>query len=147
MKLNEMAPAKGSTTNKKRIGRGPASGQGCTAGKGNKGQLSRSGNSKMPAWFEGGQMPLQRRLPKFGFTNLFRKEYQIVNISSLAKLKEKKTAEVKDLVETGLIKKPDIPVKILGNGEIDFPLEISAHAVSKTAIEKITKAGGKVNLL
>jgi len=147
MNLNEIKPAKGSKKDKKRIGRGPATGQGCTAGKGHKGQKSRSGNSKMPAWFEGGQMPLQRRLPKFGFTNLFSKEFQIINVSSLQQLKEKGKADISDFLKAGLIKKIDVPVKILGNGEIDFPLEISTHAISKAASEKIIKAGGKVNLL
>ncbi len=146
MKLNTLSPAKGSKKQKKRIGRGPASGQGCTAGKGHKGQKSRSGAS-IPVWFEGGQMPLQRRIPKFGFTNLFRKTYQIVNLDSLEKLKGKDKAEISDLLEAGLIKKADVPVKILGDGKIDFPIQISAHKASKSAVEKITKAGGAVNLL
>lgn len=146
MKLNELAPAKGATKGKKRIGRGPGSGQGCTAGKGHKGQKSRSGAS-IPAWFEGGQMPLQRRLPKFGFTNIFKKEFQIINVESLSRLKDRKTVNIPELLEAGLIKKDDIPVKILGKGEIDFPLEISAHSITKSASEKITRAGGKVTLL
>ncbi len=146
MKLNTLTPAKGSRKNKKRIGRGTASGWGCTAGKGNKGQKSRSGAS-IPAWFEGGQMPLQRRIPKFGFTNIFREEYQIVNLDSLEKIKDKKKIELTDLLEAGLINKADKKTKILGRGEIDFPHEISVHSVSKTAQEKITKAGGTVHLL
>ncbi|MFC1557170.1 50S ribosomal protein L15 [candidate division KSB1 bacterium] len=147
MKLNELSPAPGSKKNRKRIGRGPASGQGCTAGKGHKGQRSRSGSSKAPHWFEGGQMPLQRRVPKFGFTNIFKKDIQVVNVGSLDRLKDKKSAGIPDLVEAGLVKRPDVPVKILGTGEIDFPLEISVNMVSKAASEKIAKAGGKVNLL
>jgi large subunit ribosomal protein L15 len=146
MKLNTLSPAKGSKKQKKRIGRGPATGQGCTAGKGHKGQKSRSG-AKIPVWFEGGQMPLQRRIPKFGFTNLFKKTYQIINLDSLDKLKGKEKAEINDLLEAGLIKKADIPVKILGDGKIDFAIRISAHKASKSAVEKITKAGGAVNLL
>jgi len=147
MKLNELKPISGSKKNRKRIGRGQGCGQGGTAGKGHKGQRSRSGAAKAPAWFEGGQMPLQRRLPKFGFTNIFKKDVQIVNVDSLQRLKDKATVGISDLVEARLIKKKDVQVKILGNGEIDFPLEISVHAVSNTANEKITKAGGKVNLL
>jgi len=146
MKLNELSPAAGATKRRKRIGRGTGSGQGCTAGRGHKGQKSRSGTS-IPAWFEGGQMPLQRRVPKFGFTNIFRKTFQIINVASLHKVKGEKTVDIPVLLKSGLIKKADVPVKILGKGAIDFPLEISAHAFSKTAVEKITQAGGKVTVL
>jgi len=145
-KLGDLHPAPGSRQSKKRIGRGRASGQGCTAGKGHKGQKSRSG-SKSRAWFEGGQMPLQRRVPKFGFTNLFRKEYQIVNLSQLDRFQEGQKINPDVLKESGLVKKNSIPVKILGQGEIKVPLEIEAHAFSASAETKITEAGGKVTKL
>ena len=146
MKLNTLAPAPGSRKKKKRIGRGPGSGTGGTAGKGHKGQKSRSGAS-IPVGFEGGQMPLQRRVPKFGFVNIFRKTVSIVNLESLNKFKGKKKIGVEELREAGLVKKSGVKVKILGRGEIDFPLEISVHSASKSATEKITKAGGAVQLI
>lgn len=146
MELNTLVPIPGSTKKKKRIGRGPGSGKGGTAGKGHKGQKSRSGAS-IPVGFEGGQMPLQRRVPKFGFTNIFRETISIVNLESLNKFKRKKKIGVAELHEAGLIKKANAKVKILGNGEIDFPLEISVHAASKSAMEKIVKAGGTVQLI
>ena len=146
MKLNELAPVPGSRKNRKRVGRGTGSGTGGTSGRGNKGQKSRSGNS-IPARFEGGQMPLQRRVPKFGFTNIFKKTYQIINVESLVKIKDKKKVEINDLVAAGLVKSAEIPVKILGKGNIDFPVEITAHMASKSAIEKINQAGGTIHLL
>ena len=146
MKLNTLSPVAGSTKKKKRIGRGPGSGRGGTAGKGHKGQKSRSGAS-IPAWFEGGQMPLQRRVPKFGFVNIFKQSVHVVNIESLQKLKGKKQVEITDLRKSGLVKNENLPVKLLAKGEIDFPVEISIHAASKSAIEKITQAGGAVHLL
>ncbi|MFC1725222.1 50S ribosomal protein L15 [candidate division KSB1 bacterium] len=146
MDLNSLKAPEGSRKSQKRIGRGPGSGTGVTAGKGHKGQKSRSGY-KTKAWFEGGQMPLQRRIPKFGFTNIFRKEYQIINLSRLSLFKKTRKADIEAFLKKGLIKKKNIPVKILGNGEIDFALEISAHKFSKTATEKITNAGGKVTIL
>ena len=146
MKLNTLAPAAGSRKKKKRIGRGPGSGTGGTAGKGHKGQKSRSGAS-IPVGFEGGQMPLQRRVPKFGFVNIFRKSVSIVNLESLNKFKGKKKIRVEELREAGLVKRSSVKVKILGRGEIDFPLEISVHSASKSATEKITKAGGAVQLI
>jgi large subunit ribosomal protein L15 len=146
MNLNSLKAPEGSRKSQKRIGRGPGSGTGVTAGKGHKGQKSRSGY-KTKAWFEGGQMPLQRRIPKFGFTNIFRKEYQIINLSRLSLFKKTGKADLDAFFKNGLIKKKNILVKILGNGEIDFALEISAHKFSKTATEKITNAGGKVIVL
>lgn len=146
MRLNTLSPVAGSTKKKKRIGRGPGSGRGGTAGKGHKGQKSRSGAS-IPAWFEGGQMPLQRRVPKFGFVNIFKQSVHVVNIESLQKLKGKKKVEITDLRKSGLVKNENLPVKLLAKGEIDFPIEISIHAASKSAIEKITQAGGAVHLL
>ncbi len=146
LKLNTLSPIPGSKKNKKRIGRGPGSGTGGTAGKGHKGQKSRSGAS-IPAWFEGGQMPLQRRIPKFGFVNIFKKKVQIINVGNLSRLKDKKKIEIADLVGAGLIKKITLPVKILGKGEIDFKADISVHSASKSAVEKINNAGGTVTIL
>lgn len=146
MRLNTLSPVAGSTKKKKRIGRGPGSGRGGTAGKGHKGQKSRSGAS-IPAWFEGGQMPLQRRVPKFGFVNIFKQSVHVVNIESLQRLKGKKKVEITDLRKSGLVKNENLQVKLLAKGEIDFPIEISIHAASKSAIEKITQAGGAVHLL
>ena len=143
--LNNLSPAKGSTHKKKRIGRGPGSGTGKTAGKGHKGQKSRSGYSQKIG-FEGGQMPLQRRLPKRGFTNIFKKEWLEI---SLAKLEESFNAgdevTLAILHERGLIKKAKHDLVILGNGEITKALKISAHRFTKSAREKIEKAGGSVS--
>ena len=143
MKLDELRPAKGSTKDTKRLGRGPGSGWGRTSGRGNKGAGQRSGNKKRP-WFEGGQMPLLRRLPKKGFSNYrFRKEFQVVNLSTLEALGLKKIDNTV-LLKKGVIKSAYDPVKILGNGDLKKAIEVSASAFSKTAIEKIEKAGGKV---
>ncbi len=142
LSLNNLHPAPGSTHKKKRVGRGPGSGLGKTAGRGHKGQKSRSGYSSRPG-FEGGQMPLQRRLPKRGFTNIFKKQWIEI---SLAKIEEnfnsgdEVTPEV--LHERGLIKKAKHDLVILGNGEFSKSLNISAHRFTKTAREKIEKAGG-----
>lgn len=140
--LNNLRPAKGSTHKKKRIGRGPGSGTGKTAGKGHKGQKSRSGYSKKIG-FEGGQMPLQRRLPKRGFTNIFKKQWLEV---SLAKLEENFSADEEITPEVlhqrGLIKKAKHDLVILGNGDISKAFRISAHRFTKNAIDKIEKAGG-----
>ena len=142
-----LKPTNGSTHNKKRIGRGNASGQGRTAGKGHKGYKSRSG-TKAKLHFEGGQTPLARRLPKRGMkifskSRRYKYEYQTVNLSDLSSLKLSKiNADV--LFDKGIIKKSDIPVKILGNGSIDKKIEMSFNMFSKSAIEKIEKAGGKV---
>jgi large subunit ribosomal protein L15 len=143
--LNNLSPAKGSTHKKKRIGRGPGSGTGKTAGKGHKGQKSRSGYSKKIG-FEGGQMPLQRRLPKRGFTNIFKTKWLEI---SLAKLEEsfnagdEITPEI--LHERGLIKKAKHDLVILGNGDITKALKISAHRFTKSAKDKIEKAGGSIS--
>jgi large subunit ribosomal protein L15 len=143
MKLDALKPAKGSTKNTKRLGRGPGTGRGKTAGRGHKGAGQRSGNKKR-AWFEGGQMPLLRRLPKRGFSNYrFRKEFQIVNLVTLELLDVKKI-DANILAEKGIIKSAFESLKILGNGELTKAIEITANAFSKTAIEKIEKAGGKV---
>ena len=146
MDLGSLKKAKGSTHSRKRIGRGEGSGQGVTAGRGHKGDKSRSG-SKRRAWFEGGQMPIQRRLPKFGFHNHSKKVYQVVNLAALEKFEGSAEITPELLQENGLIKRLDVPVKILGNGEISKKLTVKAHAFSKTAREKIEKAGGSVTEL
>ena len=142
MDLGTLKPTKGSISSSKRIGRGNGSGQGRTAGKGHKGYQSRSG-TKNRFHFEGGQTPLMRRLPKRGFSNYgFRKEVQIVNLEKIVSLKiEKVDANI--LHEKGVIKKIDIPVKILGNGDVKNPITITANMFSKSAIRKLEKAGGK----
>ena len=152
MDLSNLKPAKGSTKKKKRIGRGVGSGYGGhSSTKGNKGQKSRAG-SKVPAWFEGGQMPLQRRIPKYGFTNPFRTEYRPVNVSKLEQLvgsgriDPKETVTHETLEGVGLVNKKDL-VKILGNGEITSALNVTAHAFSETAKQKIEAAGGSVTVL
>ena len=142
MNLGTLKPNKGSTHRTKRIGRGNGSGQGGTAGKGHKGYQSRSG-TKNRFHFEGGQTPLMRRLPKRGFSNYgFRKEIQIVNLDKIVSLELEKV-DTDILYEKGIINKTNIPVKILGNGEINKPVEIQADMFSKSAIEKLEKAGGK----
>jgi large subunit ribosomal protein L15 len=146
MDLGSLNIAPNSRHSRKRVGRGEGSGYGVTAGRGNKGQHSRSG-SKRRAWFEGGQMPLQRRLPKFGFTNYRKKRYQILNVEDLNKLEkvDKITPEV--LEKKGMIKNVKLPVKILGVGSFDKKIQIEVHAISKSARELIEKSGGKVTLL
>jgi large subunit ribosomal protein L15 len=148
MNLNNLRPAKGSTKASKRIGRGQGSGRGGTSTRGHKGAKSRSGYSRKFG-FEGGQMPLQRRVPKFGFKNINRVEYKAVNIELLQTLADKKSINVIDpesLREAGLISKNDL-VKILGNGELKAKLEVKAHAFSKSAIEAIEAAQGTVEKL
>jgi len=141
MKLSELRAVPGSRKNRKRIGRGPGSGTGKTAGKGQKGQKSRSGGNPHP-WFEGGQMPLYRRLPKRGFTNIFRKEYVIVNVSQLEGLGAGDPVTPEVMKEKGLIRKLG-SVKILGNGELSGAVTVHAHKFSRSAVEKIEKSGGK----
>jgi large subunit ribosomal protein L15 len=139
MKLSDLSPAKGSTHRKKRLGRGPGSGTGKTAGRGSKGQLSRSGFSRRPS-FEGGQMPLIRRVPKRGFTNIFRATYAVVNVGRLGELgADEVTPEL--LVELGLARR-GLPVKVLGDGDLGRALKVSAHKFSAGARSKIEAAGG-----
>ena len=138
MKLHELSPAKGSKHSKKRVGRGPGSGLGKTAGRGEKGQKSRSGASTR-AGFEGGQMPLVRRVPKRGFTNIWKVEYAVVNLSQLAELEGYVTPQV--LAERGLVRSGK-KVKVLGDGELDKPLRVTADKFSKSARAKIEAAGG-----
>ena len=146
--LSNLKYAKGSRKKRKRVARGAGSGHGGTATKGMNGQLSRSG-AKHKAWFEGGQMPLQRRIPKFGFTNIFKKEFQLVNVDSLQKLVDNKKIKEgvvnSEILKTvGLISDVETPVKLLGNGEIKAKLQIEVNAFSKSAKEKIEAAGGSV---
>ena len=145
MKLNSLVPDKGSTRNTKRRGRGHGSGLGKSAGRGDKGAGQRSG-FKRRAWFEGGQMPLSRRLPKKGFTNIFRKEFQIVTLSKLDGIEEKKI-DAKLLYDKGLVRSPFKPVKILGSGDLKNPLNIVATEFSKSAKGKIEKLGGTAQVL
>ena len=145
MNLSNLKPAEGSVKTRKRIGRGPGSGLGGTSTRGHKGAKSRSGYSRKIG-FEGGQMPMQRRLPKFGFKNINRVEYKAINLSVLQELATAKNLEkvsVSDLVEAGYISSKQL-VKILAKGELTAKLEVSAHAFSKAAIEAIEKAGGSV---
>ena len=145
MDLSTLKSAEGATKGRKRIGRGEGSGQGVTAGRGHKGYGSRSG-SKKRSWFEGGQMPIQRRLPKFGFTNIYRKQYQVVNVGSLEKLAKENEITREVLFANGLISKKRLPVKVLGEGELKAKLTVKVEAVSKSAREKIEKVGGSVVL-
>jgi large subunit ribosomal protein L15 len=143
MNLSNLKPAAGSTKTRKRIGRGPGSGLGGTSTRGHKGQKSRSGYSKKVG-FEGGQMPIQRRLPKFGFKNINRVEYTAINLNTLQQLSDAKQLAkigVQELIDAGFISKKQL-VKILAKGELTSALEITAHAFSKTAEEAIIKAGG-----
>lgn len=145
MKLSDLAPYPGSRKKRKRVGRGPGSGHGKTSCRGHKGQKARSGGGVKPG-FEGGQMPLQRRLPKRGFTNIFQKEYVIVNVGTLEKLSETDiTPEL--LVDEGIVKNVRDGIKILGQGELTKALNIKAHAFSASAKEKITKAQGSVEII
>ncbi len=148
MKLHTLKPANGSTQTRKRIGRGPSSGLGGTSTRGHKGAKSRSGYSKKIG-FEGGQMPLQRRLPKFGFKNINRVEYKPINLSTLQALAEAKQLEkigVEELVAAGFINRKTL-VKILANGELKAKLTVEAHAFSKTAVAAIEAAGGTATQL
>jgi len=143
LKLNEIRPAAGSNKQSRRVGRGTGSGRGCTAGSGNNGGLARSGAGIKP-YFEGGQTPLTRRLPKKGFHSPFKTEYQIVNVGDLSAAETGgKEITAAMLYEKGLVKDAVLPVKILGKGEMTRPLSVSAHAFSKSAKEKIEKAKGK----
>jgi large subunit ribosomal protein L15 len=145
MKLSDLAPAPGSRKKRKRVGRGPGSGHGKTSCRGHKGQNSRSGGGTKPG-FEGGQMPLQRRLPKRGFTNIFRRDYSIVNVGALERLEET-TITPELLMQEGLIRNLRQGVKILGTGEVTRAYTVKVHAVSASAKEKIEKANGSVELI
>jgi len=143
--LSNLRAPKGANSNKKRVGRGMGSGIGKTSGRGHKGQGSRSGSSLMRG-FEGGQMPLHRRLPKRGFTNIFRVEYTVLNLDRIAELNETELT-IEKLTELGFTKRKGGLVKVLGNGELTTAVTVHAHKFSKTAQEKIEKAGGKAVLV
>lgn len=143
MKLNELSPAEGSTKARKRVGRGVGSGSGKTAGRGSKGLKARSGGSVRPG-FEGGQMPIHRRLPKRGFTNVFKKKTAVLNIKDLARFESGSVVDEAALVRSGLVKGQRDEIKILGQGEITYPLTIKACNVSASAKEKIVAAGGTI---
>ncbi len=145
MKLHELQPAVGSTTAPKRLGRGVGSGLGKTSGKGHKGQKARSGGGKRPG-FEGGQMPLTRRIPKRGFTNIYRKEYAAVNVSALEAFENDTVVTAELLLESGLIRKRLDGVKILGGGELTKKLTVAVDKVTASAKEKIEANGGKVEV-
>ena len=146
MKLHELSGAIGATKEVKRVGRGHGSGNGKTAGKGHKGQNARSGGGVRPG-FEGGQMPLQRRIPKRGFNNIFATEYAIVNVSDLAVFEAGAVVDAQALIEKGLLKKVCDGVKVLGNGELNVALTVKAAAFSKSAKEKIEQASGKTEVI
>lgn len=146
MRLNNLVASPGANKRPKRVGRGQGSGHGKTSCRGHKGQLSRSGGKTRPG-FEGGQMPLARRLPKRGFINRFKVKYQIINLEKLNIFKKDSTVTVKMLQDEGLVKNIRRPIKILSNGKISKALSIQAHAVSRHAKEKIEKVGGKIELV
>ena len=146
MKLHELSPAFGSTKESKRIGRGHGSGNGKTAGKGHKGQKARAGHGMRPG-FEGGQMPLQRRVPKRGFNNIFAEEWVAINVSALNVFEDGAVIDAAALQAKGIIKKADKPIKVLGNGKIEKKLTVNLNAFSASAAEKINAAGGKAEVI
>ncbi len=146
MKLNELSPAKGSRKSRKRLGRGVGSGKGKTAGRGTKGHNSRSGGGVRPG-FEGGQMPLHRRLPKRGFTNIFRKKFVEINLRDLTNLESGSTVDEAALIRCGLVKGKRDGIKLLGQGEVKHPLSVKINRVSKKARQKIEAAGGTVEVI
>ena len=145
MKIHELSPPEGSRRKRKRVGRGAGSGHGKTSCRGHKGQRSRSGGGPRPG-FEGGQMPLHRRVPKRGFTNIFKKRYSILNVKDLNRFPPMSSLDTAALEEAGLVSKVRNGVKLLGDGELSKPLIIKVHKVSKIAIEKVEAAGGKVEI-
>ena len=146
MKLHELTPAFGSTKEAKRIGRGHGSGNGKTAGKGHKGQKARAGHGMRPG-FEGGQMPLQRRVPKRGFNNIFAEEVYAINVSALNVFEDGAVVDAAALADKGIVKKASYPVKVLGKGEITKKLTVKLNAFSASAAEKIAAAGGKTEVI
>jgi large subunit ribosomal protein L15 len=146
MKLHELKPPAGSRQRRKVVGRGPGSGHGQTSGRGEKGQKARSGGGSQP-WFEGGQLPLHRRVPKRGFTNIFRKEYAILNVKDLERFEAGTTVTPATLSEAGLVRTATAPVKILGEGTLSKALVVSAHAFSEGAAAKIRAAGGTLEVI
>jgi large subunit ribosomal protein L15 len=146
MKLHELSPANGSCKTNQRLGRGVGSGRGKTAGRGSKGYNSRSGGGVRPG-YEGGQMPIQRRLPKRGFTNIFRKKIAVVNIRDLSTFESGSLVDEAALIQAGLIKGKRDAIKLLGQGEINYPLTIKLNQISKSARQKIEGAGGSVEVV
>ncbi|MDX9714876.1 MAG: 50S ribosomal protein L15 [Dissulfurispiraceae bacterium] len=147
MKIDQLSPAPGSTKKSKRIGRGPGSGHGKTATKGHKGQKARSGGTKGPA-FEGGQTPLQRRLPKRGFKNFdFKVDFAVINLSDIARLSDLSEITPETLIQKKVIKDMKCGLKVLGNGTLDRAVTVRAHAFSASAAEKIAASGGKAEVL
>jgi large subunit ribosomal protein L15 len=146
MRLNELRRVPGSRKKRKRVGRGPGSGHGKTSCRGHKGQNSRSGGGVRPG-FEGGQMPLQRRTPKRGFTNIFKKHFALVNLRDLGKFEANSVVDPTTLKEKGIIKKVYDGVKVLGTGDIQIPLTVRVHRISSSAAKKIEKAAGKVEVI
>jgi large subunit ribosomal protein L15 len=146
MRIEELSPRPGAKQDRKRVGRGDGSGHGKTSCRGEKGQKSRAGGAKRPG-FEGGQMPLVRRIPKRGFTNIFREEYTIVNLRDLARLSGIDTVGPDQLFDGGLVKKLGAGIKVLGHGELDRAVTVQAHKFSKSAVQKIEAAGGKAEVI
>ena len=146
MKINDLSPAKGSRKAPKRVGRGVGSGTGKTSGRVSKGCNARSGGGVRPG-YEGGQMPLQRRLPKRGFTNIFRKKITAINIRDLSKFEKGSMVDEAALIKVGLVKGNRVGIKLLGQGTISYPLSVKVNKISKNAREKIEAAGGKVEVL
>ncbi|KPJ50184.1 MAG: 50S ribosomal protein L15 [candidate division Zixibacteria bacterium DG_27] len=146
MKLGELRKPPGSTKKRKRVGRGPGSGHGKTSTRGHKGQKSRSGY-KSKAYFEGGQMPLSRRLPKRGFRSPFKREFTIVNLDQLEALTGLERIDPETLQQRGIVRKIDLPIKILGGGEMKFAATVAANAFSQSARQKIEAAGGRVEVI
>ena len=146
MKINQLKPPKGAIKKRKRVGRGPGSGHGKTSCRGHKGANSRSGGG-VPPGYEGGQMPLKRRLPKRGFHNIFKKRVATINIKDLARFEEGSVVDIQALINSGVVKRPAAGIKVLAEGEISHPLTLKVHFYSKAAKEKIESAGGKVEVV
>jgi large subunit ribosomal protein L15 len=146
LRIGQLSPPAGAKKNRKRLGCGPGSGHGKTSCRGHKGQKSRSG-ARIPSWFEGGQMPLQRRVPKRGFTNIFRVQRQVVNVRELERFDANAEINAEVLLDRGIIKNLSRPIKLLGEGELSKPLKVIVHACSKKAKEIVEKAGGEVQIV
>lgn len=146
MRLQDLGPPKGAKSSRKRVGRGSGSGLGKTAGRGTKGQKSRSGGGTAP-WFEGGQMPLQRRIPKRGFTNIFKKSFSIINVKDLERFDPGTTIGPEQLIQAGLVATAQDGIKLLADGEVTHPFTVQVHKASAAATSKIEAAGGRVELI
>ncbi len=146
MRLHELKPPEGARKSRRRVGRGPGSGLGKTCGRGHKGQRSRSGGRVRPG-YEGGQMPLHRRVPKRGFTNIFKKKFSLINLRDLARFEAGSVVDPEGLAAAGLIKKTSHKVKLLGHGKLDFPLTLKVHGTSASAKAAVEAAGGEVEII